>query len=103
MHTGVHKPNHVEADVLQIGDSHDYSECLTDTFSYNGYDAVDKFCDWLFQPKHSHTTVIAHNQAGYDGTFILQWCLKKGLHPQKYIRQGGRIMYMDFVKYHKIC
>ena len=61
---------------------------------------MDKFCNWLFTEEHSNSTVIAHNGAGYDCKFILQWCLKKNLHPSKYIRQGNRIMYMDFKKYH---
>ena len=95
-----HKPNHVEADVLTIGETHSYNECRQKTFSHNGYDAVEQFCNWLFTPEHATSTVIAHNQAGYDGRFILQWCLKRGMHPSKYIRQGSRIMYMEFAKYH---
>ena len=95
-----HKPNHVEADVLTIGDTHNYNECKHKEFSYSGYDVVDKFCDWLFTSEHAQSTVIAHNQAGYDGRFILQWCLKRGLHPSKFIRQGSRIMYMEFKKFH---
>ena len=99
VHTLTHKPNHVDADVLTIGETHGYDDCKHDTFTYSGYDVVNKFCDWLFTSKHSHSTVIAHNQAGYDGRFILQWCLNKGLHPSKFIRQGSRIMYMD----HGVC
>ena len=100
VHTCTHKPNHVEAEVLTIGDTHIYNDCLGEQFSYSGYDVVDKFCNWLFTEEHSNSTVIAHNGAGYDCKFILQWCLKKNLHPSKYIRQGNRIMYMDFKKYH---
>ena len=95
-----HKPNHVEADVLTNGNTHDYNDCKHDAFTYSGYDVIDKFCNWLFTSKHSHSTVIAHNQAGYDGRFILQWCLNKGMHPTKFIRQGSRIMYMEFAKFH---
>ena len=98
VHTLTHLPNHVEADVLKIGETHSYDESKQSTFSYNGYDAVGQFCNWLFTDENSNSTVIAHNQAGYDGRFILQWCLKKGLHPEKYIRQGSRIMYMEFKK-----
>ena len=100
VHTDTHKANHVEADVLVIGDSNNYDECLKETFSHNGYDAVDKFCNWLFTDKHQNSTVIAHNQAGYDGRFILQWCLKRGMHPERFIRQGNRIMYMQFKKFY---
>ena len=44
-------------------------------------------------------TVIAHNGAGYDNKFILQYCLFKGLTPSSFIRQGSRITYMTFKKY----
>ena len=101
VHTDTHKANHVEADVLVIGSgeqAHNYDECLKETFSHNGYDAVNKFCNWLFTDKHRNSTVIAHNQAGYDGRFILQWCLKMSMKPDKFIRQGNRIMYMSFKK-----
>ena len=64
-----------------------------------GYGIVNKFCDWLFTSKHSHSTAIAPNQAGYDGRSILQWCLNKGLHPSGLIRQGSRIMYMEFAEF----
>ena len=100
VHTLTHMPNHVEADVLQVDKNNNtYEDCLTDTFRHNGYDALEKFCDWLFTDENYNSTVIAHNQAGYDGRFILQWCLGRGLHPDQYIRQGSRIMYMTFKKF----
>jgi hypothetical protein len=95
----LHKPNHVEADVLKISYDHDYKKSLIDTFSYNGYDVLDKFCEWLFTDKHRGMTVMAHNQSGYDGRFILQWCLKRGMPPSKLVRQGSKIMYMSFKKF----
>ncbi len=49
--------------------------------------------------KNANSTVIAHNMAGFDGKFILQWCLNHSLHPSKYIRNGSRIMYMEFRKF----
>ena len=100
VHTLTHMPNHVEADVLQVDENrYTYEDCLTNTFRHNGYDAVEKFCDWLFTKDNYNSTVIAHNQAGYDGRFILQYCLNRGLHPTQYIRQGSRIMYMAFKKH----
>jgi hypothetical protein len=73
VHTLTHMPNHVEADVLQVDKNNNtYEDCLTNTFRHNGYDAVEKFCDWLFTAENYNSTVIAHNQAGYDGRFILQ-------------------------------
>ena len=32
VHTLTHKPNHVDADVLTIGDTHDYNDCKHDIF-----------------------------------------------------------------------
>ena len=100
VHTLTHMPNHVEEDVLQVDKNNNtYEDCLTNTFRHNGYDAVEKLCDWLFTAENYNSTVIAHNQGGYDGRFILQYCLKRGLHPTQYIRQGSRIMYMAFKKH----
>ena len=104
VHTLIHKPNHVEADVLQVDKNNNtYEDCLANTFRHNGYDAVEKFCDWLFTKENENSTVVAHNRAGYDGRFILQWCLNKGLHPSTYIRQGSRIMYMTFKNQLAVC
>ena len=100
LHTLTHKPNRVDADSLTIGDTHDYNDCKSNTFTYSGYESVDKFCNWLFTDVHSHSTAIAHNQAGYDGRFSLQCCLNKGLHPSKFIKQGSKIMYMEFLMFH---
>ncbi|GFR09692.1 uncharacterized protein TNCT_492551 [Trichonephila clavata] len=46
-------------------------------FVCEGYDAIDKFCKYLFSPQHKGFTAIAHNMKGFDGHFILRWfCLK---------------------------
>ena len=42
-------------------------------------------------PENANRTVIAHNQAGYDGKFILSWFIKNCNVPDKYIQQGSRI------------
>ena len=68
-------------------------------FGINGYDCSTKFCDWLFTPENRNSTVIAHNGAGYDNKFILQYCLNKGLVPSSFIRQGSRITYMNFNRF----
>ena len=80
-------------------DSHIYEDCKIESFSYNGYDAVNEFCNWLFSGKITNATVMAHNQAGYDGRFIFQWCLRHNMRPTKFIRQGSRLMYMEFSKF----
>ncbi len=95
-HTNTHIPNHIDADVLSInGTNHEYNDCKIDTFSHTGLDCIDKFCKWLFTNKNANATVMAHNMAGFDGKFILQWCLKHDLHPSRYIRKGSRIMCME--------
>lgn len=94
-HTDIHIPNHVEIDILKIDEtqSHKYENCLINSFGFNGYGCDEKFCDWLFTTENSNSTVIAHNGAGYDNKFILQYCLNKGLTPSSFIRQGSRITY----------
>jgi hypothetical protein len=66
-HTNIHKPNHVEVDILQIdeNETHDYDKCLKHSFGINGYNCTKEFCDWLFTVENSDATVIAHNGAGY--------------------------------------
>ncbi len=99
--TSTHKPNHVEVDVLRLDEdlTHQYDKCLIKTFGINGYDCENKFCDWLFTDENSNTTVMAHNGAGYDNKFILQYCLTKGIVPSAFIRQGSRITYMSFKRF----
>ena len=94
-HTDIHKPNHVEIYVLQVDDgkTHDYNNCLIKSFNFNGYNCDNEFCDWLFTEENSNSTVIAHNGAGYDNKFILQYCLRKGIIPSPFLRQGSRITY----------
>ncbi len=100
-HTDIHIPNHVEIDILKIDEtqSHKYENCLINSFGFNGYGCDEKFCDWLFTTENSNSTVIAHNGAGYDNKFILQYCLNKGLNPSSFIRQGSRITYMNFNRF----
>ena len=101
-HTDIHKPNHVEIDVLEVDEelTHTYDNCLVDSLNFNGYGCENTFCDWLFSEDNTDSTVIAHNGAGYDNKFILQYCLSKGLIPSAFIRQGSRITYMSFKNYH---
>ena len=80
-------------------DNQTYESCLVESKSFTGYNTLDEYCDWLFTDKAIRgATVIAHNQSGYDGRFILKWCLSHGLHPDIFIRSGNRIMYMSFHK-----
>ena len=97
-HTNIHKPNLCIASVIKVADDGTYESSLKETVTFSGYDCCAKFCDWLFTSENSNSTVIAHNQAGYDGKFILSWCLDKGMMPSTYIQQGNRITYMAFSK-----
>ena len=99
--TGIHICNHVEVDVLRVdkAQTHEYQKCLKKSFGINGYGCETAFCDWLFTEENQGSTVIAHNGAGYDNKFVLQYCLNKGLTPSSFIRQGSRITYMNFEKY----
>ena len=47
-------------------------------------------------------TIMAHNGAGYDTKFILQWCIKHGLNPDMIIKQCSRTTYMHFNKFNSI-
>ena len=58
--------------------------------------ALVSFAICCLQKKRKNTTVMAHNGAGYDNMFILQYCLDKGLVRSSFIRQGSRIAYMCF-------
>ena len=51
--SGIHLPNHVEIDILQIDkdQTHDYDKCLINKFGINGYDCNNEFCEWLFTEK----------------------------------------------------
>ena len=67
--------------------------------SFEGYGCADDFCNWLFSGEHQEATVFAHNQAGYDAKFLLQWCINHDMLPDKYIQQGSGITYMYFRKF----
>jgi hypothetical protein len=71
-HTDTHKCDHVEVDVLEIDQNltHDYNKCLQVQFGFNGYYCENQICDWLFTANNIKSTVIAHNGAGYENTFI---------------------------------
>ena len=49
------------------------------------------FCEWVFRKEHKGYTFIAHNLKGYDGQFILNWCVNNGIRPET-IYSGNKIM-----------
>ena len=98
--SGIHKPNLCVAYVLEVDDDHDYDKSLIETKIFEGYNCCSDFCKWLLTKENANSTVIAHNQAGYDGKYILSYCINACLVPSEYIQQGNRISYMYFSKFH---
>ena len=64
---------------------------------FQGDDTLNQFGNFLFTKWHSKFTVIAHNMKGYDGHFLLKYCLDKGLQPET-IFAGSKIMSMTVKK-----
>lgn len=62
---------------------------------FEGNEALEQFCSFLFDPKHKGYTVLAHNLKGFDGQFILRWLLEKG-HTPTVIPQGSKLMCIQF-------
>jgi hypothetical protein len=98
--SGIHRPNLIVADILRVDDSHEYEKSFREKKIFEGYDCLKEFCLWLFSEENANSTAIAHNQAGYDGKFVLSYCLNACLPPSKIIKQGNRISYMYFSKFH---
>lgn len=47
-----------------------------DTTVFEGYNALDEFCTFLFDEKHRDYTVLSHNGKAFDSIFVLNWLLK---------------------------
>lgn len=62
---------------------------------FDGKDALQKFCAFLFTKLHKGYTILAHNLKGFDGQFILRWLLERG-HVPKVIPQGSKLMSIQF-------
>jgi hypothetical protein len=92
----LHQVMHVEDDIIKVSDNHIYEDSLINTAIFTGYDCCNDFCKWLFDKQSKDCTIMAHNGAGYDNKFILQWCMKHGRNPGMIIRQGSIITYMHF-------
>jgi hypothetical protein len=60
-------------------------------FEFEGYDAIDKFCTWLFDIKHNGITAIAHNAKSFDSQFIQKWLLEHSITP-KVIKTGSKLL-----------
>ena len=64
IHTNKHIPNHCEVEILNIADSHDYEESLSQSKTFAGYDCEKALCEWLFTEGNKNATIIAHNGSG---------------------------------------
>ena len=89
-----HRPNLCEVSLLEVSDDHTYINSFKRSKSFEGFNCAKELCDWLFSGKMKDCTVFAHNQAGYDAKFVLQWCITHDMLPDKYIQQGSGITYI---------
>ena len=86
----LHRPMREEAATLKLTVSGSYEESFADSFSFDGYDCVSKFCDSLFRDKpNRYAARIAHGGGGYDKNVILIRAIEHGAYPHTYIRQGS--------------
>jgi hypothetical protein len=63
------------------------------------FNNVTEFCTYLFSIKEP-ITIVAHNQRGYDGYFILEYLLAHD-HKPVIIMQGSKLMYMKVGKLYR--
>jgi hypothetical protein len=53
-----------------------------------------EFCEFLFTSNHTNFTAIAHNMKGFDGMFLLEYCLESTIKLNNIIYSGSKIMSM---------
>ena len=58
---------------------------------------LEEFGKWLFQEKHRHFTIIAHNFRAFDGHFILKYMLDNDLRPEV-IKRGTQLLDLRYPK-----
>ena len=87
----------IEATKLKVRGGGSYEESFVASFRFDGYECVDKCCDFLFRDKtNRNSTIIAHSGATYDDKCIVNWAIKHGTYPRTYIRQGSRLTYKSY-------
>ena len=67
---------------------------------FKGSRTVEDLCTWIFNKRRRGTVVIAHNNAGYDGMFILNWLVHNG-HTPKVLFRGSKLITAE-LKSHRI-
>ena len=91
----IHQPNLCIVQKVKVRGNGSFEESrVGDQIIFEGYDCLDQFMNYLQLKENYGSTVIAHNQAGYDGKFILKWLINHSKTPDKYIQQGNRVSYM---------
>ena len=65
---------------------------------FEGYECLDQFCNFSLDKENYGSTVIAHNQGGYAGKFILKWLVLHCRPPNRLIQQGNRLSFMSIRK-----
>lgn len=62
---------------------------------FKGDESIDQFCEWLFSKNNKDAIAVAHNAKGYDAQFILDYCHRSGLKPDRIISRGLEILFMQ--------
>ena len=69
-------------------------------FVFEGYDNLDRFCQFLLSSEHKGFTAIAHNANGFDAIFIQQWLIKNRPNvDMSVIHSGTKIMQLTLKDY----
>ena len=61
---------------------------------WDGEEALDGFCRWLFSAGNKGCVALAHNASGYDAQFILDYLQRNAIKP-KIIPKGRQIMKLE--------
>jgi ferredoxin len=69
-------------------------------FVFKGYDALDKFCLFVFDRMHEKHTLIAHNSKAFDGVFVQRWLIQNRPTSEMHvIHSGHKIMQLTVKDY----
>lgn len=73
--------------------AHSCDGCGKRAVTFEGSDAMNEFCGWLFSKAHINFTCVAHNAGGYDAQFLYRYLIENGLTPQVLFK-GCKLTYM---------
>ena len=71
-------------------------------FVFKGYDALNKFCLFLFSFEHKGFTSIAHNSKGFDGILIQRWLIQNRPTADMHVIHSGQKIMQLFLSDYKI-